>query len=343
MKKTNFLILLNLLGYTAFAQIPTTNLMAYYPFSGNANDASGNLNNGVNNGASLTTDRFGNPNSAYQFNGTNSYVYIANSILPNVMTSYTINFWALNSASNYDGTIITDRNGSACGLKYGVAVDPAGQFGFGMHIPSPWTANSITSTNSIPTNQWVMVTCIFDKDSSKMSYFENGLLKGTTSSNIWNALNNGTTIGALNGCGTPMANFFNGKIDEMRIYNIVLTSANIAALYNEGICFQSVTVTDTLIINSNITGFNPVTYAYQIKMYPNPANTDLVIDFGNYTLLSGYTLKIMNSLSQIVYQTSINQQQSVVNLSSWSGNGLYFVHLIDGNGNTVDIRKIVLQ
>lgn len=343
MKKNYLLTIAVFLGLTALAQIPTNNMVAFYPFSGNVLDASGHSNNGVNNGATFTTDRFGTAGSACLFNGTNAYIYIANSILPNILTSYSINFWALNMAGNNNGTVVCDRDGAGCGYKYSAAVDNTGKYGFAMHIPSPWTFNSIASANTIANNQWEMITCVFDKDSSKMSYFENGSLIGTHANNIWNGQSNGTTIGALQGCGIPISNFYNGKIDDIRVYDTVLTSANITALYNEGLCFQNISVTDTLFINANFTGFNPLTYANQIKMFPNPANTNLIIDFGNYSSLSGYSLKIMNSLSQIVYQTNIVQQQSTVNLSSWSGNGLYFVHLIDGNGHTVDIRKIVLQ
>ena len=60
---------------TGFSQ---TGLLGSYPFNGNANDASGNGNNGVVNGATLTADRFGNPNSAYLFNGINAYIDIGN-------------------------------------------------------------------------------------------------------------------------------------------------------------------------------------------------------------------------------------------------------------------------
>ena len=49
------------------------------------------------------------------------------------------------------------------------------------------------------------------------------------------------------------------------------------------------------------------------------------------------------SLSQVVFQSTINQQQFYVDLSAWSGNGIYFVHIIDAQGNTVELRKIVLQ
>ena len=55
-------------------------LVAYYPFNGNASDESGNGNNGIVNGASLTTDRFGNIDAAYGFN--NSYIQASASQLP---------------------------------------------------------------------------------------------------------------------------------------------------------------------------------------------------------------------------------------------------------------------
>ena len=69
--KSKIVLLLTTLFFTAhlWAQIPTNGLVAYYPFNGNANDASGNGNNGIVNGATLTTDRLGNMNSAYTFNG----------------------------------------------------------------------------------------------------------------------------------------------------------------------------------------------------------------------------------------------------------------------------------
>ena len=63
------------LAVNAYSQSFLTNgLVAYYPFNGNANDASGNGNNGIVNGATLASDRFGRANQAYSFNGTNNYV-----------------------------------------------------------------------------------------------------------------------------------------------------------------------------------------------------------------------------------------------------------------------------
>ena len=56
----------------------TTGLIAYYPFNGDANDASPNGNNGIVQNAALTTDRFGATNKAYRFNGINSVITATN-------------------------------------------------------------------------------------------------------------------------------------------------------------------------------------------------------------------------------------------------------------------------
>jgi hypothetical protein len=92
-----------------------------------------------------------------------------------------------------------------------------------------------------------------------------------------------------------------------------------------------------------IVTYNPVTYNNTIKIFPNPTNDHITIDYGNFTNMNGYQLRIENSLGQEVFQTSITQQSDYLNLTTWGGNGLYFVHIIDEQGNTIDIKKIVLQ
>jgi len=115
------------------------------------------------------------------------------------------------------------------------------------------------------------------------------------------------------------------------------------------ICYQTVydtihiAVTDTLIINAVLTGVNPPQNLNTIKIFPNPAKTHIYIDAGNYISMNGYTIKIDNSLGQTVFTTPVAQQQYYIDLSSWTGNGTYFVYLIDAQSNVIDIRKIILQ
>jgi hypothetical protein len=75
------------------SQVPTNGLVAYYPFNGNANDESGNGNNGVVDGAILTTDRFGNAAKAYSFNGVSQKITITDAPLLNFSSSFSISYW----------------------------------------------------------------------------------------------------------------------------------------------------------------------------------------------------------------------------------------------------------
>lgn len=104
-----------------------------------------------------------------------------------------------------------------------------------------------------------------------------------------------------------------------------------------------ISVTDTLIINTLLMGVIPPNNINTLKIYPNPANTQIVIDNGNFSSMVGHTIKIDNTLGQTVFQNGITQQQFVINLSGWTGAGTYFVYIIDSNSNTIDVKKIILQ
>lgn len=73
---TGCAIALSLLMANTSSAVPSTGLVAYYPFSGNANDASGNGHDGTVHGATLTLDRFGAANSAFSLDGVNDYISV---------------------------------------------------------------------------------------------------------------------------------------------------------------------------------------------------------------------------------------------------------------------------
>jgi hypothetical protein len=125
-------------------------------------------------------------------------------------------------------------------------------------------------------------------------------------------------------------------------------TSNVATIQIADTCITTVydtlltTVTDTLIINTTLSLPAP-NNENTILIYPNPASDHITIDNGNFTAMAGYSIKIENNAGQQVFQSAINQAQFYVDLSSWTGNGLYFVHLIDPQNNTVTVKKIVLQ
>jgi len=95
-----------LLGALAISEIATADLnkglVAYYPFNGNANDMSGNNNNGIlHGGVSLTSDHNGNADGAYSFNGIDGYISASANSLPTAARTIVILFQANNLNRTY--------------------------------------------------------------------------------------------------------------------------------------------------------------------------------------------------------------------------------------------------
>ncbi len=81
------------LSVPGYAQSTLTDgLVAYYPFNGNANDESGFHRDGIVYGATLSTDRFGNQNACFSFDGHGQYI-TANKIINDVTNNFTISIW----------------------------------------------------------------------------------------------------------------------------------------------------------------------------------------------------------------------------------------------------------
>jgi len=352
------LILLASLAFSinAIAQVPsyvsTNGLVGFWPFSGNANDQSGNGYNGTVSGATLDTDRFGNSNMAYTFDGVNDLIKL--NLQQSNITTYSISGWFKTSVG---GPILAGRGlQNQTGLTLHIINVPtggSGQAGKAMFV-ADGAAISVGKT-TVPTyndNHWHHIVGIFNGSTGAINpsqfqiYVDNILISQTNNNTTGSAstpVSNSTNL--LIGAHQlwPNGGIFNGKLDDIGLWNRALTITEINDLFNGNLCYQYITVTDTLLINTNLTGFNPVTYQNTIKIWPNPANNHITIDNGNIANLTGYKIKITNSISQQVFQSAITQQQFYVDLSTWTGNGIYFVHIIDRQGNIIDIKKIVLQ
>jgi hypothetical protein len=342
MKKI-FLLASLAFSINAFAQIPTNGLIGYYPFTGNANDQSGNSNNGTVTGAILTTDRFGNTNSAYSFNGTSDLISFPQLFAFNQTGDASISIWINSNTppSNVQATFLKSNLSTPDNNRFNFFLNPLSGDTLKLNFDYRETNSTIhilNICNTLTKYNWQNI--VYSRTGNTYKLYVNGQL---INSSVDNAPNLPTATGWLVGNDPSSIHDFSGKIDDIRIYSRALDSVEVNSIFNEGLCYQYITVTDTLIINTNMTGFNPVTYQNTIKIYPNPANDHITIDNGNIANLTGYQMKITNSLGQQVFQSAINQQQFYVSLSTWTGNGIYFVHIIDGQGNTIDIKKIVLQ
>ena len=334
------------LAQTVPNYVPSNGLVGWWPFNGNAIDESVNTNDGTVNGATLTADRFGNAGKAYGFNGINNNIVVNSnpSLNINIGQSLTVSCWLKHNlaSANINKYFISKYSGiSTTGESFALGTGLQGN-GYTWHQIASGVNNGreIQGNNIINDGQWHFITSILEMGNNTKLYVD-GILDSSVAFPL-----SGSIINSINlnfGCNSNNTYYYNGNLDDIGIWNRALTQQEITGLYTSNICYDHVTVTDTLIINTNMIGFNPVTYQNTIKVWPNPAHDHITIDNGNIANLNGYQIKISNVLGQQVFQSAINQQQFYINLSTWTGNGTYYINLINPQGVTVETRVIVVQ
>ncbi|XQP85248.1 MAG: LamG-like jellyroll fold domain-containing protein [Candidatus Pollutiaquabacter aromativorans] len=321
-------------------------LVGYWPFCGNANDESGNGNNGTVNGATMAADRFSNAGNAFSWNTSPDKIVVPNSNSLQLTSAFSVGLW-LKPINNTYGT---GPNYHAIVEKWGAANDASYLFElFTNGIPAFRTHNSgsdavIQARQAVPFDVWTHLLYTQNADTGRL--YVNGLLDTVVMGMITPmVMNNDLLFGSNDAYNVGSSgDAYEGLIDDIGIWNRVLSQSEVNQVYNQNICFQTITVTDTLLINVNITNLNPVTYQNTIKVFPNPTNDHITVDFGpNYASLTGYSLRIDNTLGQTMFTSPVQQQSAYIDLNTWTGVGVYFVYLLDAQGHTVDVRKIVLQ
>jgi hypothetical protein len=462
--KTYLLISMIFLSIGLSAQIPsylpTNGLLGWWPFDGNANDESGNGNNGNVDGATLATDRFGNTNKAYSFDGVTNNITCPNFTINS--TAVTVSFWFNTNDIQRNQRMVEhdwEGFGSFSTSISPIPVVPGYPLG---DIHDETNANySLQASDPVVNNTWYHYVLSFDGLSHKL--YINGILIAqelpvvlkTASRNltfagdpgypffgkiddigIWNrALTEREVFEVFNNChvaiishptvktanlaesaiftlvssdttdtyqwqSNPLdfgwqnvidnSQFVGRTADTLKVNNVSLSNhqqqfrviassgscsdtSNVAILIITDTCIVTVvdtnfvtitdttfitvtdtihftvtdtnriTVTDTLLIDILITEIEPPDSQNTLKIFPNPAHTQITIDNGNFLLMNGYFIKIYNGIGQTIFDQQINSQQFNIDLSTWGGAGLYFVHIVDDQQNIVDIRKIVLQ
>jgi len=222
------------MNFSITITIPTLGLVAYYPFNGNANDESGNANHGtINGGATFTEDRFGNTNSALNFDGTDDYVELPNETSFD-LTELTI--VAVFKVPDYLRRNYMIGKGPYFGnfnlMINGPQDANTGRAGYAHQIQSGNWSSKVTN-DPIPQNQFLHVAVTLDATTFR-SYL-NGQPEWTALSPTPPVLNDeNVVIGAFGYLGV-INEFFLGVIDDIRIYNRVLSETEIEELYMQEI------------------------------------------------------------------------------------------------------------
>lgn len=328
----NLLILMfSVVTLNVSGQIPTDGLVGYWPFNGNAKEDNGKGLDGVVNGAVLTTDRFEKANSAYWFNGVDQNIILTNTENLHLQGGFTLAAWVqLNDCNNGHAVVSKHENYYANGYNLVASYNKA-------HVITDVANYDLSTEETYNDGNWHFFVGTFDQ--SNLSIYVDGVLKKTMPAQYLTTNNQNIRIGS-----DTHISFYKGKIDDVRIYNRAVSQADVKAMYMEFVCENTITVTDALIINLDILHFNPVTYKHTIKIYPNPTNGLLEIDFGDhFNLLEGYTLRVVDTLGKEVYVTPVMSNKITVDLKTWTGKGNYIVSIINKDQIQLVNRKIILQ
>ena len=204
----------------------TEGLVAFFPFNGNANDESGNNLHGTPSGAVLTEDRHGNANSAYYFDGINDLIEAPNS---SVLESqiYSLSLWF--NAEKDTGAMIslsdffpTENN---CGYYLSIL---DGKLRVQNQIGGfQWVRSIDDDITSI--NEWHHVVATYDGEVIK-TYLNGALVHTHEDSHVIDfSEHNPLMIGTYS--TQADATWFQGSLDEVRIYDRVLSPAEVEQLY----------------------------------------------------------------------------------------------------------------
>jgi hypothetical protein len=215
-----FSCMTNINGQTLPSYLPTSGLVGWWPFNGNAIDESGNGLNGLVNGATLTTDRNGLANKAYSFDGIDDHISV-NRIY---QSSFSFSGWYFIS-QNQPYIPIVDAFDSHWELLL-ENLKPA----FVRWISSPSTYSMLNTLPTSNTFQWYHVACTYS--GSQLSIYLNGnLLQSFSSISLFNNVSGTYYFGKSPSGGLQI---LDGKLDDFGIWNRALTPCEIKKLYKSG-------------------------------------------------------------------------------------------------------------
>lgn len=315
--------------------VSANGLVGWWPFSGNANDESDNGFDGVVNGANLTTDRFGNLNSAYSFDGVDDLISMSG--ITNDYDSYSISCWILTNSiptgiGKYKGVLGKGSWGENHGGDHTFFLvlqdrhyEPTEQ-GVLIGYENFSGTNMVLNHSDISdfSGNWKHLVVSYDHLEETLSIYVNAELVESTSTTI--GLNINTEPLIVGNMYTPPMTFqgmqdafFDGKIDDIGIWDRVLVRDEITNLYNSSLSIEKIESNNSFII------------------YPNPAITEIKV------LIDGYhtpiTYSIYDQLGKVVRSGKLESELSTIDISDFSQGTYMFI----ANDNKESLIRLIKQ
>lgn len=296
--KTQFIIIPMLFSVFGFSQgTLDSNLIAHFPFDGNASDLSGFNNNATNSGATLANDRNGDPNGAYLFDGVNDNMTITNYANMSPTQEVSIAAWIKISELQSSRSYLYDRIEQNDG--FGISIEPTG---YPRMIVNGGQEDAVAPVSLLDSG-WHCVVGTYDRNYVKIAVDGEVLDSSSFSSFITYSPEPRNVIG---GNGTGTFSYFSGIIDELRIYDRALTVSEIKQ-------FCAVNLTTGVSTRS----------LFESKAFIS--NQQMIV----ITSLPQFGIRVYNELGELLFEDKAYQ-------NNWSINslkkGIYFYQLVGDEG-----------
>jgi hypothetical protein len=321
-KKNSLMTTIAILGLATISMaqlpsnIPSDGLVGYWPFNGNANDESVNGNNGTVNGAILSSDRFGNSNAAYSFDGIDDWILIENQEQFNFNNRFTINAWINTNTVLGTKKIVTKLQD--CDDSYILQLTN-NQIDFQLAQGcGNWISYNNIQENLL--NNWHALTATFDIDSALVKlYFDGGLISEQARDSQVTSSTANLVFGNFFNNGMYPDQLFFGLIDDIGVWNRALTQEEITSLYS-----------------GSSLGINEDSQFNLFSVYPNPAQNEINVNID--TKLVGSVFTIYDNIGKVVKIGKLNSVNTSIELNDLSG-GIYTFSVGENKKQTFKVIK----
>jgi hypothetical protein len=212
-------------------------LIAYYPFNSNANDESGNGFNGTTYGSIFVSDRFGNGNSACEFNGIDDYVDLPNLQFPTSQNTGSLSIWFNHYSADDSVAIITKSTNSSNNAFALIWLSQIGSIIYNSKV-GDYTAGRQSGSGIVSPSTWHHLVIIADGTNTIQFYLDGDLISSSTyainTNNRFFDLGDTWVLGKYFRQQTSGEMFFSGALDDIRLYSYPLTTSEIQSLFHEG-------------------------------------------------------------------------------------------------------------
>jgi hypothetical protein len=310
------------------AYLPSSGLVGWWPFNGNATDQSGNGNNGTVNNAISTPDRTSTPGNAYSF-GASRYISVSSSASLGLANSdFTISSWikldslpnigSNNQQYNQYYSILGKRQYSSCDANYSIGISsPSAPGGGGkiVFVQGPAGCGNFAYSNAmVAAGNWNNVAATFSNTTKILKLYLNGNLvfsqsnfaiSGTNSSQLWF----GNDVSGY-------ANYFPGSIDDIGIWSRELSSQELLQVVNG--CYAIISPSAPSICQGQsitLTANNGSSY-----LWNNGSTTSsIIVSPSQTTSYSVMVTDAQNCTSTANVTVIVNTNNNSISLSSAAG------------------------